>query len=1015
MFFKKLLILLTVTFWGYTGKSQNGSFQLYQNGYYIKQYSELAGLADNRCKYLFEDSKGFLWISTFQGLSRFDGVHFVNYGLKEGLPSVNISQVVEDSAGFIYVATAKGIARYTGQQSNSDNCFYVYKQTTGLPSAISGMQVIDSSTIVFQRIGSGLYLLQKNKLSQVGNEILNYELSIFKDRYNNIYSYTNDTFRIYNKGLVLINKVAFPAAYYMTFYYDNIDKIFHAYSNGKSYQLNSTGLSYTGPAPDSIVWFWKDNSANKIYYSKERTGLYVNDRIASTPIVNLGSLSLYSNDLRQTKDKSVWVTTNAGGILKISPLPYREIKTPNGICFETINNRSVIQIDNPLLPTIAATTKQLKNCIVRSAFISRDKTIWYCASNGIYKQEPGKSVIHYPFSGNEALYGPVSTEVKNVAECPNGDLWFYGYSGVIRYSKGQFKQFTTRNGLSNDILVRQLAVEKSGTVLLADWYNLFVAQNDTLIKIDKEIGLANYIPNKIVADNSGAIWIDHNKKIFKLEKTKEGNFKITDSIAPSFIIPSTEITSFEFDGYNNCWVGYSGGKIRVFFLGKDGRYNYDRSIAYTIEDGLAPATGIDYYFYQNADGNMAVVTKKNTTENVFIFSIISAFEKMQMIAPQVCLTNILIMQDVPDWQAMGYATGPDGLPHFPKLSFNKNDITFNYSAVSLKGQDGMIYQVMLQGYDKEWHTTTQTTASYTNLPPDDYCFLVKAANANGSWSNTFQYYFTILKPWYKTWWALSLWSILIIATALIIFHFWLKAVRKEDSLANLKKSNEFKTMLIALLGHDIIIPLQYIGKVAAQLKTYNEKLSKETLTESLGDINITASQLQLFGESIVHWIKIQNSEEAPFLNKEFIIDDLLTELLTFHTALSAQKNNTIIKEVDPDLLFIQDPFLIKTILHNLLVNANKFTANGTITIKAITQNDTLILTVTDTGKGMPQEKVDELNNFRPVDSNPGTHKEQGWGLGYIIIMDLLKFSKGKLQVQSQLDKGTTITVELPSG
>jgi hypothetical protein len=118
MFLKKLLILSSVLLCSLKSSCQNGAFQLYQNGYYIKQYSELTGLVNNRCKYSFEDSKGFLWISTFQGLSRFDGQHFVNYGLKEGLPSSNISQVVEDADGFIYVATAKGIVRYTDVNPN---------------------------------------------------------------------------------------------------------------------------------------------------------------------------------------------------------------------------------------------------------------------------------------------------------------------------------------------------------------------------------------------------------------------------------------------------------------------------------------------------------------------------------------------------------------------------------------------------------------------------------------------------------------------------------------------------------------------------------------------------------------------------------------------------------------------------------------------------------------------------------------------------------------------------------
>jgi signal transduction histidine kinase len=1011
MFLKKLLILSSVLFLSLKSMSQSGSFQLYQNGYYIKQYSELAGLANNRCKYTFEDSKGFLWISTFQGLSRFDGRHFVNYGLKEGLPSSNISQVVEDSSGYIYVATAKGIARYTGRQSKSDTCFYIYKQTTDLGSPISGMQVIDSTTIVFQRIGSGLYLLRKNKLTILCNEILNYEMSVLKDRNNNIYAYTKDTFHIYDKNFAFVRKVPFSASYFMTFYYDNISNIIHTYADSKSYRLSAAGLEYAGPAPDSIMWFWKDRTADKIYYSKERTDLIIDDDNVKTKILDMGSLSLVSNDLRQTKDKSVWVTTSSGGILKVNPLPYYEEKITTALSIEMSSNSSVIVTDNPLLA--APVFGRPANTQVRPVFIDKSQAIWYCTGSGIYKKEKGKSIAYYSFTGNEALFGPFAKEVKAVMEDEKGNLWFYGHCGLIRYHNGVFKQFTARNGLSRDALVYQLAIEKDGTVLAADWYNLYKVKDDTLIRIDKELGLRNYIPNKIVTDNAGSVWLDYNNKIFKVEKNDKGNYAITDSIIPNTIIAATEIINFSFDGKNNCWIGYSGGRIQVFFNG-NGHYSNAGSITYTIGDGLTPVSGGEYAFYKNRNGEMTVVTGKNEDSHLFVFPLQNALEREKMSSPQVCVTDMLVNQSIPDWAALGYHTDPYGLPGRPEFNFKNNDITFNYTATSLRNPEGAIYQVMLKGYNDDWITTTQMVANYTNLPPGNYCFMVKASNVNGVWGNPCTFNFTILKPWYKTWWALLLWSFLFISLIMALFYARLTAVRKEDHLTNLKKSNEFKATLIALLGHDIIIPLQYIGKVAAQLKTYSQKLSKETITESLGEISVTASQLQLFGESVVHWIKVQNSEFDPFLNQPVSTDEIFDELISFHSTVFNQKGNAITKEPNPELRFSQDPFLVKTILHNLLLNANKFTSNGTIRLKAAIENGRLSLSISDSGKGMSPERTASLNSFKPLDSKPGTDLEKGWGLGYTIIMDLLKFSKGTLHVESKLNEGTTIIITLPS-
>jgi signal transduction histidine kinase len=117
--------------------------------------------------------------------------------------------------------------------------------------------------------------------------------------------------------------------------------------------------------------------------------------------------------------------------------------------------------------------------------------------------------------------------------------------------------------------------------------------------------------------------------------------------------------------------------------------------------------------------------------------------------------------------------------------------------------------------------------------------------------------------------------------------------------------------------------------------------------------------------------------------------------------------------VHDDLYGYQDPTLVRIILHNLLLNANKFTSNGTILISASIQNDWLTMAIKDTGKGMEADKLNSLNNLQPIQSSPGTKMEEGWGMGYKIITDLLRFTGGKLHITSRLNEGTDVTVKLP--
>ena len=80
---KNFLILPAICFYLLT-IAQESELQQFKNGFYIKQFSEASGLVNNACKYLYEDSRGFIWVCTFSGLSRFDGKQFINYGVKEG-------------------------------------------------------------------------------------------------------------------------------------------------------------------------------------------------------------------------------------------------------------------------------------------------------------------------------------------------------------------------------------------------------------------------------------------------------------------------------------------------------------------------------------------------------------------------------------------------------------------------------------------------------------------------------------------------------------------------------------------------------------------------------------------------------------------------------------------------------------------------------------------------------------------------------------------------------------------
>ena len=1006
---KKNFLLLSLLFFFYTGICQEGTLQLYQNGFYIKQYSEISGLVSNSCRNIFEDSRGMLWITTFKGLSRFDGRQFVNFGTNEGLPSPNVGQVCEDSLGHIYVSTPKGIARYTGYNKANGSYFYVYPQTKSKNGLIAGFQAIDSNTILFQADKGATFLLHNGKLKEVGAPSKDGERgeTMYNSNYQYYYCYTTDTIRVFDALFKNVANIYNKDSGHTGQETDDSGNL-HLYYKGVKQKLTGKEIVRTSPVPDSIVWFDCLDTMDKMVYFRAGA-VYCYDNNKTVKILDLQSLSLVCNSVNATRDGSIWVLTSSGGLFRITPLCYKDISV-TGNYFRYLNNKKIL-IENELVSNDLNSSEENIRLTktAQAVLVDKNNITWFCTEYGIYKKEPGKQAVLYTFPGKTNFWNEKAHKVMNAVEAAAGDIWFYGYNGVIHYQNGQFTHYNERRGLAGaGIRIRDLKIETDGTAVFIDHYSrFFYIQGDTALPLNKITGLEDFSTDKISSDGHGHLWVAYNKKLYKLRKQFPGNYTIADSIIQNPFTDGAEIKAYNFDMQDNCWIGYTGGKVQVFFKDADGKYSFTNSIIYTMDDGLAQIAASNYTFYPDEEGNMAVIPIREDGGKVFLFSVKDAYTRKKNPLPKVSLTEIRVNYEYTDWASMGYVTGPTGIPSYCKLRYTNNNIIFSYTGASLINAGSLIYQTMLKGYDDKWQTTTATMTNYTNLAPGKYTFLVKAANANGVWSDAYEYPFTISPPWYKTWWAILLWILLSISVILFFFFLRINSIR----MSNLKENNMFKSNLIGLIGHDMMTPLRYIAKVSSQLKMYNNKLSRETTLDSLGDITVTASRLQFFGESILHWINLQNSEFSPAMER-FYVNKTIEDLVEFHRLLAVEKGNSISHQIPNDLICYQDSTLVKIILHNLLLNANKFTTKGKIKVSAIIENDWLVIKVIDTGKGMDQNKVNSLNQFQPILSSPGTFKEKGWGMGYKMIMDLLKFSNGGLHVKSKLNEGTEVTIKL---
>lgn len=388
----------------------------------------------------------------------------------------------------------------------------------------------------------------------------------------------------------------------------------------------------------------------------------------------------------------------------------------------------------------------------------------------------------------------------------------------------------------------------------------------------------------------------------------------------------------------------------------------------------------------------------------------------------------------------------------PVLSHGFNSIIFEYAALYYENIPANKYQYYLEGFDEDWSDwINENKKEYTNLSEGLYKFRVRAKNIYENISQESSYEFIILPPWYRTVWAYTGY---ILALIMFIYGIVLLSLRRlssakqrletivknrakeiivknnilekqkneissekekaeianralSDAYTNLKKLEQFKETMMGMIVHDLKNPLNTIIGLS---KDKNVKHSMDTIYQA--------------GNHMLHMVlnilEIQRLEEAN-IKLEFQNFPLV---LVAHDAirqvklLVKEKNLNIQNNISPKHYSNFDFEIISRVFINLLTNAIKYTpANGKVILDSISyksnDRDFWKLTVTDTGKGIPPDKVNKVfDKFVQIDPLK-TGEARSTGLGLTFCKLVVEAHNGKIWVESEVNKGTTFFFTLP--
>lgn len=1013
------------------------------------------GLSQSTVFSIDQDKRSNMWFATYDGVNKYDGYAFTVYQHNEDDPNSianDISRIVKtDSQGRVWIGTRDGLSRYDEEKDIFQNFFYEkngkHLQVNGIEeispeqlliSTPEGLIMFDikESKFIDDSFSTAMHKTIASTLYRQGDQI--YIGTSTDGLYT--YSITQKTFekvipilgtkqiqailqqsptRIWvateGAGLFLINPKT-----------KEIKNYLHSPSNPKS--ISSNYIRSLAMDSQNRLWIGTFNDLNIYHEGTDSFASY-----SSNPVEN-GSLSQRSvRSIFMDSQGGMWLGTYFGGLNYYHPIRNR---------FKNIRN----------IPYKNSLSDNVVSCIVED----KDKNLWIGTNDGglnLYNPITQR-FTSYTLQEDESARGIGSNNIKAVYVDEKKSLVYIGtHAGglsILHRNSGQVENFNQRNSQLVNENVYAILPDGEGNLWLGTLSALvrFNPEQRSFTTIEKEKDGTPVVSKQITTlfrDSHKRLWIggEEGLSVFKQEGL---------DIQKASILPVSNVTKL----FTNCIYEASNGIIWVGT--REGFYCFnekDKQIKrYNTTNGLP--NNVVYGILEDSFGRLWLSTNRGIscfnpeTEKFRNFTESDGLQSNQFNTASYCRTSVGQM----------YFGGINGITTFrPELLldnpytppvvitklqlFNKvvrpddetGILTKNISetkSITLKswqtafsiefvvsnyisGQHNT-FAYKLEGYDKEWYYLTDSrTVSYSNLPQGTYQFLVKAANSDGKWNPIPTALEIIVLPiWYKTWWALLIFFATFAGFITFVFRFfWMRKsmeaqleIERRDK-EHQEEINQMKMRFFINISHELRTPLTLI---LAPLQEIINKISDRWTRNQLEYIQRNANRLlhlvnQLMdyrrAELGVFELKAKKGNAHQLIQDNFLFYDKLARhkkiTYTLHSELE-----------DKEVLF--DANYLELIVNNLLSNAFKYTESGqSITVTLKEENGWLLLQVSDTGIGIPINKQGKIfERFYQIES-----EHVGSGIGLSLVQRLIELHHGRIELDSEENKGSTFSVYLP--
>lgn len=955
--------------------------QIHSQSLSYSTYSIKDGLPSNTITAIMQDKKGFIWIGTNNGLSVYNATDFQNYSVIDGLSNNWITSIMKssDDPETIWIGTITG-----GLNKFKDGRFKTFAFSSNPDSNNVNNITLDDNGVLWFTTNLGFWKIVENKIIKVedypGTEkpeiIINHgKGSILCAENNNVYIHNtlSDRWQKLNLDLNVVDRI-------VSIFSSSKNEIWIGTKNKLIVKIDTTGILKKDTCKFGVAYKinetidgWLIIRSNDIFFSVSEEDISLQKLI---PIPgNVEMPTDVTSPFLIDREGNLWVGTWNKGLLKVPDFSSGALK-------------------------FSFTQK------LNSSAVDRAGHFWTGTKGGIieiYKDYSGQwqNKIHYLNNTHKKI----DIFIHSIDD--ENRLWIFDdFDGVIIYKinhregKESYLSSIQQDKILNEInskILLTIYPDNNGKLWMSCSPNTVFLFDSKTLKLLKNFTSDDNIPNEtkvIFQDSQNNIWMGgwfDGIRIFSSAQI--------DNLLPVFskvidLGSSPEdnmIRSFYEDESENIWVGtrHSG----VFILSKNG----DKILKnISMKDGLLSnavwkiTRGTENNIWLNTDIGIELIESKtfkivphkkefllsglhsiinfsnkiwsfNSSEEIFIYE--NNISERISNPPSVYITKVLVN---------GNVRNPNRLKN---LSYTQNNITFEFTAISFKDERAVRYQYRLSDTGEEWTEPSEHHfVSFASLSPGSYNFEVRAINSDGMISEvSASLPFTISPPFWLQLWFLSLLLMILSGLIYTAYRYRIKRLIEIESL---------RSRIASDLHDDVGTNL---SSIILSSQIMNKKFSfSEQEKEYLGHLSTTAARTQDMLKEIVWLLNPMNdSSEDLILRLKSIASQTLRDMpYNFYS----EENLLPVKlSLEWKRNFI---LIYKEILQNII----KHSAAASVNINLSRKNDLFIMIISDNGIGFNTDEVERGN-------------------GLTNLYTRAKMILGKLKIESQPAKGTTILLE----